>query len=257
VSSAVSPARLQALLELDRVWAAYALADLEPEEAPRCEWIVGDEAVILLYRGIDPPVLFARGDPSQFGRLSRQVPPATYTFTLLGVHRAALAERLRPEREQRMWRMVAKTVDFAETSDERARPLGPADLPAIQELFASHPDRPDAFHPRQLLSGPFFGVWDGASLVSVAGTHVFSPSFAVAAVGNVFTRPDCRRQGFAKMASAAVVHELTERGIETIVLNVAMDNTAALHCYRDLGFMPFCGYYEGIGELRAISELGF
>jgi len=59
------------------------------------------------------------------------------------------------------------------------------------------------------------------------------------------------------MASAAVVHELTERGIETIVLNVAMDNTAALHCYRDLGFMPFCGYYEGIGELRAISELGF
>jgi len=147
------------------------LADLEPEEATRCEWIAGDDAVILIYTGIDPPVLFARGDPSQFGRLSQQVPPATYTFTLLGVHRAALAERLRPEREQRMWRMVAKTVDFAETSDERARPLGPADLPAIQELFATHPDRPDAFHPRQLLSGPFFGVWDGASLVSVAGTQ--------------------------------------------------------------------------------------
>jgi len=30
-----------------------------------------------------------------------------------------------------------------------------------------------------------------------------------------------------------------------------MANDSALRLYRDLGFWPFCGYYEGVGELTA------
>ncbi|MBL8057951.1 MAG: hypothetical protein JNK29_14700, partial [Anaerolineales bacterium] len=32
------PARIRAMLETDRNWAAYALGDLAPEHAPYCEW---------------------------------------------------------------------------------------------------------------------------------------------------------------------------------------------------------------------------
>ena len=84
-----------------------------------------------------------------------------------------------------------------------------------------------------------------------AGTHVIGSEAGVAAIGNVFTHPAHRRRGFGGRVSGAVVQELLRREIPTIVLNVAMDNDAALGLYRGLGFMPFCGYYEGVGELAA------
>jgi predicted GNAT family acetyltransferase len=70
----------------------------------------------------------------------------------------------------------------------------------------------------------------------------------LAAIGNVFTRPDRRGRGLAKRTTGAVASELLRRGTKTIVLNVAMDNDPAVRAYRALGFMPFCGYYEGVGE---------
>jgi len=71
----------------------------------------------------------------------------------------------------------------------------------------------------------------------------------------VFTRPDRRGQGLATRASAAVVKALLEQNIQTIVLNVAMDNEPAVRCYRRLGFRPYCDYYEGVGKLSlAVGE---
>jgi ribosomal protein S18 acetylase RimI-like enzyme len=127
--------------------------------------------------------------------------------------------------------------------------LGPEDLGAIHDLFGEYPDQPDSFDPTQLAAGDFFGIRSGPRLISVAGTHVIGRETGVAAVGNVFTHPQHRGRGHAARVSAAVVEALLERRIETIVLNVAMANQAALGLYRALGFMPFCGYYEGVGDL--------
>ena len=89
----------------------------------------------------------------------------------------------------------------------------------------------------------------------MAGTHVVSSQARVAAIGNVYTRRDRRGQGLARRTTGAVAAELLRLGIETIVLNVAMDNAPALSVYRGLGFMPFCGYYEGSGELAPPGTL--
>jgi hypothetical protein len=47
---------IRAILETDRIWSAYALADLDPSEMPNSHWLVGRHAVVLVYRGTDPPV---------------------------------------------------------------------------------------------------------------------------------------------------------------------------------------------------------
>jgi ribosomal protein S18 acetylase RimI-like enzyme len=150
-----------------------------------------------------------------------------------------------------MWRMLLRPADFPTEIPGAAMALTRADEAEIDALFAGHPDRPDTYDPRQVRDGVFYGVRRGGRLVSVAGTHVIGPATGVAALGNVFTHPDHRRRGYGRTASAAVTSALLERRIQTIVLNVTMDNEPALDLYRGLGFMPFCGYYEGVGALAA------
>ncbi len=242
--------RVAALLERDRVWCAYALADLYPPFDRDSTWRVGENAVVLTYAGLSPPVLFAHGDPQQAAALLAQVTPGRYGFALQPLHRPLLGERLEAEVEDAMWRMVLPEGQLPEGVGEQAISLGPEDLPAMEALFAGRPDRPDAFQPRQLEQGIFYGVHRGGALLAVACTHVLSAEAGVAALGNVFTHPDYRRQGLAREASAAVVRELLKMGIRTIVLNVKQENTAAVKLYRGLGFRTFCGYHEGVGVLR-------
>src|SRR5262245_11664945 len=58
------PAVIRALLETDRTWSAYPLGDLRPDHFRHCRWLrsLGDRpALLMLYRGFTPPVLFALG----------------------------------------------------------------------------------------------------------------------------------------------------------------------------------------------------
>ena len=245
------PNRARSLLEQDRVWSAYALADLEAPFFERTSWRVGTRAVVMVYRGLTPPLLFAHGDPEEVERLLREIPAGTYQYGLLATHRAGLGGRLRSSRETHMWRMGLRPQAFPTGRSSGAEALGADDLPSLLALFGEHADRPDSFDAAQLENGVFFGIRRDGRLVSAAGTHVIGRLAGAAAVGNVFTHPDYRRRGYGARVSAAVVEALLGQGLETIVLNVAMANDSALRLYRDLGFWPFCGYYEGVGELTA------
>ena len=243
--------RARALLEQDRVWCAYALADLEPPWVGETAWLVGTAAVAILFRGLTPPFLFVHGDPSETNEVLQGLPQGRYQYSLLGAHRSQLRARLHSTRELPMWRMVLRPESFPWQHAAEAERLGPRDLGALLDLFGDHPDRPDSFIPSQLEAGVFFGVREDGRLVAAAGTHFIAERPSVAAIGSVFTHPDRRGHGFGGRASAAVARTLVERKLGTIVLNVAMDNGPALHLYRALGFWPFCGYYEGVGEITA------
>lgn len=241
---------IRRVLAADRAWSAYALADLEPAEAGRCQWFVADDAVALLYRGLRPPVLFAHGGLDGLGALAARLPASRCVYTLLPGARSRFAPRLETHHEVKMWRMVLEPESYRRPLLKDTVRLSPHDLPALRSLFARHPDRPDAFHPRQLESGIFFGVRGSDGLLSAAGTHILSHAQGVAAIGNVFTRPDARGRGLATVVTGAVVEALLEEGIGLIVLNVAQDNEAAIRCYRRLGFRAHCAYCEGLGRLR-------
>jgi ribosomal protein S18 acetylase RimI-like enzyme len=246
--------QVERVLEAERLWAAYALADLEPPYARGAEWQATDDAVVLTYRAFDPPVLFAAGNPVGVGELFRRLPEGSYLFTLTGTHRALLDGRVLSSKEMPMWRMALRAEDFDPQRAGPAEPLSKSDVPAMVALFGDHADRPDAFDASQVDDGAFYGIRADGGLVAMAGTHVVSEKRGVAAVGNVFTHPALRGRGLATRVTAAVVRRLLELRLRTVVLNVAMHNDPAMRCYEKLGFWPFCGYYEGVGRLGPASD---
>ena len=237
------------LLRTDPIWCAYALADLDPLEDERSTWHTNLDAVLLLYRGVDPPILFAHGTPDETSPLFELVPPARYQFALQHDLRATIEKKLRPQSEERMWRMFLDRQVEPAKSNPDARRLQREDLPAILELFGEHPDRPDSFHPMQMKDAPFYGFFERGMLVSIAGVHILSRWAQVAAIGNVFTHPNQRGRGLASIVCDAVVRALLEEKIKVIVLNVGTDNEPAIRCYQRLGFRQHCTYQEGIGEI--------
>ncbi|HHH41551.1 MAG TPA: GNAT family N-acetyltransferase [Chloroflexi bacterium] len=243
-----------AFLEQDRLYAAYAIGDLEAGPFELSDWagaVRGDrlETLALHYRGLDPPVLFLMGEPDGLPAILRMIlRPRRVYLTCLQEHWPAIRAFYRADPPQVMWRMVLRPADFRPVSHPDVVPLGPIAVPQLEQLYAL--GGADAFSPTQVATGVFYGVRLHGRLVSAAGTHLVSPTYRVAAVGNVFTAPEYRGRGYATAATSAVVAELLKRGIQDVVLNVARDNAPAIRIYRRLGFREHCLFLEGLAVRR-------
>jgi len=247
--------RAETLLRRDPVWTAYALADLEPPHADHAYWLLGGESVLLVYSGLEPPVLFAQGLASDLPDLIRRVPAGSYQFALLPDHRQTVDPWMEVQRETLMWRMVLPPGALRwDPAYDLAIRLGAADIAQVRSLFEGQKDMPDAFLPEQLDAGPFYGIMADGQLAAVAGVHVVSSRFRIAAIGNVYTHPAWRGRGFAKAATAAVARELQSAGVGIIVLNVARSNRAAIRAYQALGFAAHGEYYEGVAYLSPAAQ---
>lgn len=122
--------------------------------------------------------------------------------------------------------------------------LSTADLPDLQELYTqSYPG--NWFDSRMLNTHQYFGVWVRNKLISVAGIHVYSPQYGVAALGNITTHPDFRGQGWGTKVTAKLCQSLLE-SVNEIGLNVKADNVNAIHCYETLGFDVVAAYEEAM-----------
>ena len=150
-----------------------------------------------------------------------------------------------------MWRMVLTPARFHATSTQ-CRRLTAEHEDALAELYTVGGG--DAFGPAQVPQGEFHGIHENGRLVAAAGTHLVSPTYGVAAVGNVFTHPDHRGRGFGTATTNAVVAALLQRGIGDIVLNVAQSNQIAIHVYEKLGFERYCPFLEGPAYSLAASS---
>ena len=179
---------LLAFLQQDRVYAAYAIGDVEPAYAAAAAWFGAwrEEtlaALALVYSGLEPPVLFTMG--------------------------------------------------------------APAGLQAIMAHGGEH--APDAFSPSQVAEGVFYGIYAGAELAAAGGTHLVARQVGVGAVGNIYTHPAHRRQGYATLITSAVTASLLADRL-TVVLNVNELNAPALAVYTKLGYRAACRFVEGIGR---------
>jgi predicted GNAT family acetyltransferase len=91
--------------------------------------------------------------------------------------------------------------------------------------------------------GQYFGLRQDGRLVSVAGVHVYSEHYRVAALGNIVTHPAYRRRGYARQVMARLCQSVLEK-VEHVGLNVKADNDAAIACYARLGFEIIAPYGE-------------
>ena len=82
-----------------------------------------------------------------------------------------------------------------------------------------------------LESGYYYGHREAGELVSVAGIHVFSEQFDVAAIGNIVTHADFRSRGHSRRCTAALLRGLFGK-VSLAALNVHTENEAAQTVYR-------------------------
>lgn len=247
-------------------------------------------AVALLYSGLEPPVLLTVGDAAglEHALAGAELPDQLY-LSVREVHAPVIAHRYDHHDRRPMWRMVLEgagelrgmTHDEAffnaEAQRRKAsrnepppplpdssprlgasalavslRRLTGADVARVEALFAhGGPFTPDAFAAPQIEQGVFYGIENGAGgLAAVGGTHVVDAASGVAAIGNMYTRPDCRGRGYAGVILAAIVETVRTNGAHTIVLNVDQRNTGARRLYEKHGFRVHCAFLEGVATVR-------
>ncbi|MEV0726501.1 GNAT family N-acetyltransferase [Micromonospora purpureochromogenes] len=249
-------AALAALLRRNPVLHAYQLGDLDDFFWPYTSWFRRGDQVALLYHGVTPPVLLAFAAPDGLPEL------AALLADLAPMLPARLYAHLSPGLEEVLggWfafdpagahlRMALTDLARLATVTPAGEVLGEADLPALRALYAvAYPG--NWFDPRMLATGQYVGIRQAGELVAVAGVHVWSPTYRVAALGNVTTHPRVRGQGLAAAVVAGLCGRLHAQ-VDHVTLNVRADNVAAVRLYRRLGFSRVADFGEYL--LTAVTD---
>jgi ribosomal protein S18 acetylase RimI-like enzyme len=248
-------ALLRGFLERDRLFAAYALCDLEDKEFARTRWSVAHAgaaviAVGLEYAGLTPQPLFLMGRPDGIEAILRDVlRPRTAYIACLPDALPAVESIYRLDSGPPMVRMWVDRARFRPYPADvhRLLPVEIGELNRLYQLgFAS-------WLPASAISeGVYYGARVGGRLIAAAGTHVISPKARLAVVGNVLTHADHRGRGHATAVTGAVTAELL-RTCDQVVLNVRADNPPALQAYRKLGYAEHVRFEERLAHRQGTS----
>jgi RimJ/RimL family protein N-acetyltransferase len=243
-------ALLRGFLEGDRLFAAYALCDLEDREFGRTRWGAAFEgerlvAIVLEYSGMTPQPMFAMGRPDGIEAIVSEVirPRAAYVAALPESLPALEAHyRLDPGVPMvRMWVDRARFRPYP-ADVRRLLPVEIGELNRLYQLgFASW------LPSSAIAEGVYYGIRVGGKLVAAAGTHVISQQARLAVVGNVLTHVDYRGRGYATAVTGAVTAELL-RSCDQVALNVRSDNPPALQAYRRLGYTEHVRFEERLAH---------
>jgi len=239
-------ALLRGFLEQERLYAAYALCDLEDREYPRTRWAAayeGDDvvAVGMEYSGLTPQPLFLMGSTAGIASILRDVlrPRAAY-LAAKSEAMPAVETLYRIDPGPQMVRMWVDRDSFKPYPAD-VRRLLPSEIGELNRLyqlgFASW------LPSSAIAEGVYFGMRAGGKLIAAAGTHVISRKARLAVVGNVLTHAEHRGRGYATAVTGAVTAELLET-CDQVVLNVRADNPPALQAYRRLGYAEHLRFEE-------------
>jgi GNAT superfamily N-acetyltransferase len=245
---------IAAFLRRDRVYAAYALGDLDGPNRARVAWAMAHDdagratALAMHHEGLVPQPLFLMGDPDGCRAiLDSVIKPRDAYLQATELHEAALADLYELNAPVVMLRMVVDRRTFTPFAGpaERLTALDVDDLNRLYQLGYRA-----GFPPSVVEDGVYYGVRVRGRLVSAAGTHAINPREEIAVVGNVMTHVDFRGHDFAKMVTSAVTGELLDRATD-VALNVHADNDPAVAAYARLGYRTHCELIERLARRRA------
>jgi len=258
-------AEIAAFLRTDRLFAAYALGDLDGPNRRRVAWgMAYDEAgnptaVAMHHEGLVPQPLFLMGDPIGCRAILDSVikPRDAYLMATEELD-ASVAPLYELESPVAMLRMVVDRRSFKPHAGpaERLTAVDIEDLNRLYQLgFRA------GFPAAVVEDGIYYGVRVRGRLVSAAGTHAINEREGIAVVGNVLTHTDYRGHDLAKMVTSAVTADLLGR-VTDVALNVHASNVPAVAAYARLGYRIHCRLTErlirrrqgGWGLMRPLRE---
>jgi ribosomal protein S18 acetylase RimI-like enzyme len=251
--------RLESFLRQNAALHLYELGDLDDFFFPYTTWHASEEngeikSLALLYRGTELPVLLALDDagsasmPELLNELKGKLPEKFYCHLTNGYEKL-LEDRFSLEPHGTHHKMTLTDKSKLDAIDySGAVQLDAKDQGEILEFYASaYPG--NWFDVRMLEIGKYFGLRRNGRLASIAGIHVYSPKYKVAALGNIATRQEYRGQGLGTAATAALCRDLLKT-VDVIGLNVKTDNADAIRCYQKLGFEITAEYNEFMANER-------
>ncbi|MCB0089346.1 MAG: GNAT family N-acetyltransferase [Caldilineaceae bacterium] len=250
---------IRSILYHDPIWSVYALADLQPPFAEWSHWYVGESAdgpgVVLLYSGLEPPILMTVGSVDAVEQALAQILlPDEVFMSAREEHLPLLQKRYEfGGHVEPMTRMVLNDeAKLLMPVLPDLRRLTQADSEKLRQLYANGgPFTPGFFDPYMLDDGVFFGILDQHDeLLAVGGTHILNRPDQSAAIGNMYTHPQQRGNGYASAILCAIVATLRTEGMKTLVLNVDRRNAGARRIYERHGFQMYCDYVEGTGTKK-------
>jgi ribosomal protein S18 acetylase RimI-like enzyme len=243
---------IEAFLRRDVYRHLYEIGDLEDYYWGHTVWYGLVEhgeiaALFLLYLGLSIPAVLALADEtSALCRLLRSAKgelPARFYLHLSPGLEEAFEGTHRLESHGRHYKMgLVDTEPVREVRCPEVVRLGEGNLADMFKLYeVSYPGH--WFEAQMLQTNPYFGIFEDGRLVSIAGTHVFSVEYGIAALGNIATHPSYRNRGYGRKTTARLC-QLLVREVNHIGLNVKTDNFAAVRCYENLGFEAVSTYEE-------------
>jgi len=213
-------------------------------------WWVRDRGVVGLVGlpGVDHGVVYAVSAvyaAATLALLTEIVDQLPDRFDITGP--SGLAERMAPthraSRAQPYVKMQLIRPDLLPDPGPGVRLLEAGDGDACTVLLEQTSGSPEFFRHDLLGTGRHTGIFDGGTLVAMAGTHVIDTDQGIAAIGNVNTLPAYRGRGLARQVVAALARRLRDE-VDVVALNVGRDNTPARNLYEVLGFLPLMEYEE-------------
>lgn len=192
--------------------------------------------------GFSPIVGFADPRQPDFHALSRCCSPGEHFYCADWSGRAPAGWNVDVDSTmfQMLWEADTPAVD---TFPEAVR-LGPEHATQAVELTAL--TRPGPFGPRTIELGQYFGCFDGARLVAMAGERMHAG--ALREISGVCTHPEFQGRGLARRLMIKLIRHQMRRN-ETPFLHVMRDNSIACSLYERIGFRI---YREPV--VRVISQ---
>lgn len=244
----------------------YALADLDDAFWPDTRWFASHDpageidALCLVLEKLALPILYGVAPPGDRATLALaralapQLPSPCFVNLPLGYESVfADTHAIAPFGEYLKMRLE-DPPSLSRFEVPGIESLGPEHAAEIERFYAERAfgdGESRGFYERYMLElFPWFGVREQGDLVCVAGVHVFSERYGVAALGNVATTPARRGRGLARAVCARLARELSAR-VPLVGLNVSAANRAALRCYDALGFRPVQSYAEAVLTRRS------
>lgn len=251
---------IEALLRQNTFLHLYSIGDLDDFFWQHTTWYGLKEdtlkQIVLLYTGSFLPVLLGlTAEPNLMVNLLRSIIhllPRQFYAHLSGNLAQVFAEEYQIQSHGLHHKMAltnSKLLKDFDTSE--AIQLSLENTDEIEDLYrVSYPE--NWFNSRMLETGYYYGIRRDNILVSIAGVHVYSPQYKVAALGKITTHPQFRGQGLSKSVVARLCQELLKT-VNHVGLNVKADNAIAITCYEKLGFEGIATYEECLFSAKYTS----